>query len=219
MTDGDQRLTVRDLDTGEQQMFEDATLDPREPNLLLGGTVLEWTSSRDWSVHFWDLVQRRSLAAITGSQEKFLEFSSDGVWAVFEARMDDATVTLVDVRSGSSWVLATDGDLFAPNWVGLPMHALSPWARRIAIPRRNAAGVWLVDVPAHRVEGVVSSPACDDAVNVAWSPTGSILAVGTLAGEVCLFDADTRGFLRSFHVSSPHGGPPAITLMQFTADG
>lgn len=161
---------------------------------LGGGSILRLTHLPGGEEQLWDVVKRafvgtpgtpgRRAVAPSGSHE--LELPSTSTDAFLVDAVTGARYPLCD------GVTAFDGPPDA-------LRFFSPDSATVAVPVARS-GVRLFDTKTHTTVGALAAPGCETPIQIAWSGKGDLVAVGSVSSHICLFDATTRDFVRSWEV-------------------
>jgi WD40 repeat protein len=195
-----------------------------EAEWIGGGTVLRLHGSHERDALLWDA---RSRAAV-GSRYA-VAFSLDStapsgafVLELLLARPSERAVSeafLIDAKSGSRRRIAQGiSDFAAPPD---ELRLFSPGGAEVAVPIAEH-GVKLFDVQTASPAGSLMARPCETPTQIAWSPKGDLIAVGSDSSSICLFDARTHALVRSWAISgvgSGAEGSRSIYLLAFVAGG
>lgn len=131
--------------------------------------------------------------------------------------MDAAKAYLIEADTGARHELVGGVSLHDNFPDGLPFF--SPDSTTVAVPIAHT-GVQLFDTNTRASTGLLIAPPCTTPLQIAWSPSGDEVAVGDDTMNICLFDAKTKEFLRSW--TTPVGRSKkgeGVLGLGFFADG
>lgn len=171
-------------------------------------------------VQLWDVPSRASLGeAYSFPLLNTRSLSPDGR---FELELPDKEAYLVDTERDALVHVATGVTQFAR---AVPESLLSLFSADgviVAVPLETD-GVRLVETATARDRGSLRGAGCDAPTQVAFGPGGDLIAVGTRAGRVCIFEGASRKLVRSWAVAAPSArgaeSPPQVLLLAFAGGG
>lgn len=176
----------------------------------------------------WDARTRLYVGPAEDGAVQMRSISASGAF-VLELTVDDGATEfvapsaayLLDTRNGTRRRL---GGRLSPLVPTRPdnLRFFSADGTKVGVPL-SKGGVALFETATASPLGVLMASGCETPLQIAWSPTGDVVAVGSDASHICVFDTKTLGLVRSWDVlrrSSTDGMPTRdVYMLTFFAGG
>ncbi len=134
---------------------------------------------------------------------------------------------LVDAQTGARHLLAAGISRFvgtpsASGARGNERQFFSPDSTMVGVPVAKV-GVSLFESKTASPLGTLTAHGCETPLQIAWSPKGDRVAIGSDSSHICVFDPKSRQLVKSwlvpFRRGGPDGGSANIYLLTFFAGG
>ncbi|MFF4606011.1 WD40 repeat domain-containing protein [Streptomyces sp. NPDC001339] len=217
----DGRLLATGADDGAVQLWNPVTREPIGGRLTeRGGMIRSLVFSPDSSllaavdagkpVRMWDTATCKPVGDLSGvltGSIRSVAFSPDS--KVLVTGGDDSTVRLWDTATQDPVRLPLSGH-------GAKIVSVAFSSDGLLAAIEEARKVWLWELADDENDLSLFSNAGSSATAIAFSPNGSVLAVGGIRGEVCLWSADTLEHTEAEHPFTSIGGP--VRALEFSPD-